>query len=500
MGNTNDNKNRVKKESSSKNSSSTRNYLLISFTLIAIIFIFFGGFYLLKTYKIIGNNSQNSTEETTTKKVIIKNFVGTQDATFDANVSKYYTYGTSLDISGFITNMELSDTDKAYLVLKQAYTNEDGTTNSQDLYQFPLTLTKNNTGYDFSSYEKINTGIDLEQIQPGEYCMLLKIVSGSRLTYGNLLSTAKLDSLTYYSITKNGINNKIDLAFVNNDNTNNKDNTSDDNSIDNTNIANNYLSLNCAISALPEDVYDIVLDPGHGGNDPGAVNGDYNERAITLDYAQAIKASLEAMGYKVLLTRDGTESSDEWMAYTMYNKDGRVNVACASNAKICLSLHLNSNEVTLSHGGIQTYFSCRADESFSKTIVDEIVSTSGAKYSPMSAYKIDQGIYTRAFTDGDISESQNAAVKDGYTPYNVEPNTDYYFMIRELGGVATGAYVDGRNTKYGSNLYRDSLNGVETCIIELGFISVDEDLNHILNNKNKYVDGIVNGIIKGITN
>src|SRR5574344_1569591 len=124
MGNTNDNKNRVKKESSSKNSSSTRNYLLISFTLIAIIFIFFGGFYLLKTYKIIGNNSQNSTEETTTKKVIIKNFVGTQDATFDANVSKYYTYGTSLDISGFITNMELSDTDKAYLVLKQAYTNE----------------------------------------------------------------------------------------------------------------------------------------------------------------------------------------------------------------------------------------------------------------------------------------------------------------------------------------------------------------------------------------
>lgn len=33
----------------------------------------------------------------------------------------------------------------------------------------------------------------------------------------------------------------------------------------------NYIAFNVEKSELPEDVYDIVLDPGHGGNDPGAV-------------------------------------------------------------------------------------------------------------------------------------------------------------------------------------------------------------------------------------
>lgn len=50
----------------------------------------------------------------------------------------------------------------------------------------------------------------------------------------------------------------------------------------------------------------IVLDPGHGGEDPGAtsVRGDY-EKDITLATARAVRDALEATGrYRVVLTRD----------------------------------------------------------------------------------------------------------------------------------------------------------------------------------------------------
>ena len=112
----------------------------------------------------------------------------------------------------------------------------------------------------------------------------------------------------------------------------------------------------------------------------------------------------------------------------------------------------------------------------------------------MSAFKVDEGVYTRAFSQADLEESKEDAIRDGYEPYPSTTDTDYYFMIRELGGIATNAYVDGRNSRYGSNNYRNSINGIESCIMELAFISVDEDLEHIKNNKDGYVEGVVNGI------
>lgn len=50
----------------------------------------------------------------------------------------------------------------------------------------------------------------------------------------------------------------------------------------------------------------IVLDPGHGGTDPGTENKKLgvNEKTFTLDVAFRVKKILEAGGYRVLLTRD----------------------------------------------------------------------------------------------------------------------------------------------------------------------------------------------------
>lgn len=48
----------------------------------------------------------------------------------------------------------------------------------------------------------------------------------------------------------------------------------------------------------------IYLEAGHGGNDPGAVNGDVHEADINLLAALTIKHTLVEAGYSVLLSRD----------------------------------------------------------------------------------------------------------------------------------------------------------------------------------------------------
>lgn len=479
-------KNKTSKNKTSKNKTSKSTKTLIAFIGIAIIFICCGIIFLVSN-KAGKPVQSKDTQPATTEKVVIKDFVGIKQAKYISTLEEYYTYGTSLCIRGSISAEDLTDTDintidKISLVLKRAYTNEDGSTVEEDIEEFSLYTQFNENKISYSSYEKINEGINLENFEDNEYCMLLKLkYNDGNTKYCTLDYDGKMEPLCYYTITKNGINQKIDLSLEKFED-------------------RPYIAFNVAESELPKDVYDIVLDPGHGGNDPGAVNGNYNEAVLMLDYAMDIKAALENEGYKVALTRDGTEYPNEKTAYTMYDENGRVNVACSTNAKICLSLHLNSNEVQLSRGGIQMYYTCRGSESFAKNIVENIVEASGTYVSPMLAFKVSDGVYTRAFSQSDIDGSIQDAINDGYEPYDMTTDTDYYYMIRELGGKATNAYVDGRNTRYGSNNYRDSRNGVESCIIEFGFISVDEDLNHIINNKDKYIEGLVNGINKWVKN
>jgi N-acetylmuramoyl-L-alanine amidase len=62
-----------------------------------------------------------------------------------------------------------------------------------------------------------------------------------------------------------------------------------------------------AINSLqkPAKKYTIVIDPGHGGGDPGAGGYGVKEKFITLAVAQELKRQLEETGrYKVVLTRD----------------------------------------------------------------------------------------------------------------------------------------------------------------------------------------------------
>ncbi len=91
----------------------------------------------------------------------------------------------------------------------------------------------------------------------------------------------------------------------------------------------------------------IVIDPGHGGHDPGAKNGTLTEASIVLDVALRLeKLLLRHPGVEVILTR-----RDD----TFIPLEGRTKIANREKADLFLSIHANSSARAAARG-VETYF------------------------------------------------------------------------------------------------------------------------------------------------
>ncbi|HEV7258525.1 MAG TPA: N-acetylmuramoyl-L-alanine amidase [Bosea sp. (in: a-proteobacteria)] len=78
----------------------------------------------------------------------------------------------------------------------------------------------------------------------------------------------------------------------------------------------------------------IVIDPGHGGIDPGAVVASISEKSVVLAFGVRLKEQLEASGrYRVLMTRD----DDRFVPLAE-----RVGIARAAGADLFISIHADS--------------------------------------------------------------------------------------------------------------------------------------------------------------
>ncbi|MFA5407474.1 MAG: LysM peptidoglycan-binding domain-containing protein, partial [Bacilli bacterium] len=180
----------------------------------------------------------------------------------------------------------------------------------------------------------------------------------------------------------------------------------------------------------------IVVDAGHGGNDPGASGNGIVEKDYNLDISKYMAGRFEELGIPVTLTRntDETLSTEERVSRILNAYGNKPEVVVISN-------HLNSG----GGDGAEAIYALRNKDTLSRIILEEIA-----------------------------KEGQN--IRKWYQRrLPSDTSKDYYFIHRNTGVT-------------------------EPVIVEYGFVDSTEDANLIKNNWRKLAEAVVRGvtIYKGI--
>ena len=179
----------------------------------------------------------------------------------------------------------------------------------------------------------------------------------------------------------------------------------------------------------------IVLDSGHGGNDPGASANGIIEKDLTLKISQYMYDRFRELGIPVAMTR----TSDETLSPT--NRVDRV-LDAFGNGKdvIVISNHINAG----GGDGAEVIYALRNDSTLSGKILEEL-------------------------------EKAGQNIRKNYQlrlPSN--PSKDYYFMLR-----------DTPNT--------------EAIIVEYGFLdSPGDDVEQLKNNYEEFAEAVVKAVTEYI--
>lgn len=384
-----------------------------------------------------------------------------------ATISEYYIYGQHLNITGIIKSINAN-----FKELNLVFWN----TKTGKFQKYDINYKKNVNNVKFNLSDEINDGLYLDNINEGNYELYLRFTyqnnkrndNEKKYKYYPLNNETSYKETTYYTTSK--YNKKIVLKN-----------------------SSNTLGVN--ITKSNKKSYDIVLDPTAGGIDKGITANGTNEATVTLDIAEKVKELLEKENIKVKLTRT-KDSLSEREYFEEYNSGGRAVIPQEVNAKYLFSFKVNSNNNPTTRGfGIYTADNINYD--FPAKLVENIIDKTKLKTSAITNHRVDYGIYTHNFTPSEVAENMTYYDSKGYKRYKVTTKSNYMYMIREPGGIITGAYVDDSNPeKIGVNKYYNSNVGVESYIIELGYLTNKEDFNIITNSKDSYAEAIAISIIE----
>ena len=175
----------------------------------------------------------------------------------------------------------------------------------------------------------------------------------------------------------------------------------------------------------------VVIDPGHGGEDSGAIGNGIVEKDLTLDISKYMYDRFKELGIPVALTRD----SDVTLS-----SDTRPNVALSKFGNgediIIISNHINAG----GGEGAEVIYALRNDDTFASEILNGL--------------------------------SKNGQKIRKYYQRRLPSNTskDYYYMLR--------------NTP-----------NAETVIVEYGFLDNVEDANRLKTNYIKYADAVIEAVL-----
>lgn len=379
------------------------------------------------------------------------------------NISEYYIYGTTMNMKGTLN------------IKEEDYKSLDLIFYNGKFISKKINITNTDSGIELSFSDQLNSGMSLEDFQEkGTFYMFIRATYDDTSSdedvykYYALDNKTKYKDTTYYTLSQT---NKKIIINSNNDYSTMAFNVSDNND---------------------SNVYDIVIDPGHGGRDGGAEANGHKETDFTLPIALKIKKGLEKAGIKVKLTREeNTLTKNERLSN--YGEHGRAVIPGEVHAKYLISVHVNSNNYSYVNG-LEVFTPYNINYDFAQTLANNIVNYTGLNYSSSKISKMFNGVYTRTFTTSEIEDSIKESKEEQREPYVITTNSNYYYMIRETGGYMTGAYVDGRDTDIGKNPYYNSNVGCESYITELGYITNSGDTELLINNEDKYANAIIDAI------
>jgi len=118
-----------------------------------------------------------------------------------------------------------------------------------------------------------------------------------------------------------------------------------------------YVNTNYIEVVEPQKPSDtlILIDPGHGGYDPGAVNGEVTEKEINLAISEKVEKKLKSRGYNVQKTRNNNTETCSSIKSEREELNCRSDMAKKIGADAFVSIHANSGPELAR--GTETYFS-----------------------------------------------------------------------------------------------------------------------------------------------
>jgi N-acetylmuramoyl-L-alanine amidase len=224
-----------------------------------------------------------------------------------------------------------------------------------------------------------------------------------------------------------------------------------------------FLILTGQVPALPLEGKVIIVDPGHGGSDSGAVQNGYLEKNLNSQFAAKFADKLQKLGAKIIYTRQ--PNVDQYISL-----QDRAAFANQQHADLFISIHHDSNDSPSPSGFSIHYSSYRP----AIEVNDVYVLSNGIKY-PFIKEVTDQKYFI--VQDGS-SQKQISYLGEANA---LDPTPSHAAIVsKELSEVFVKALVyPGINptTTYSStgirdaNLYITRWTNMPSVLIELGFIS-----------------------------
>lgn len=131
------------------------------------------------------------------------------------------------------------------------------------------------------------------------------------------------------------------------------------------------------LAAFKRNHITIALDPGHGGEDTGAIGpGGLEEKNVTLDVGLRLRALLKQDGFHVVMTRTTDTECLGYQGTAVAELQCRANVANYDHAALFMAIHINASYYPWVHG-VSTWWYKPMDKPLAQFVQNSLAKRSG---------------------------------------------------------------------------------------------------------------------------